>query len=72
MNSNRKIKNRMAAALVAVCMLSLTACATMFGSAVGAGAGAAIGTGTGAGAKKGALIGGGSGAVAGAIYDILH
>ena len=71
MNS-RNFKNRMTVAALAICMLALSACATMFGSAVGAGAGAAIGAGTGAGAKKGALIGGGSGAAAGAIYDILH
>ena len=69
---NPNIKNRMAIAVVALCMLSLTACATMFGGAVGAGTGAAIGAGTGYGAKKGALIGGGVGAAAGAVYDILN
>jgi hypothetical protein len=47
-----------------------TACTTVKGAAVGAGAGAAIGAGTGYGAKKGALIGTGVGAAAGAIYDI--
>jgi osmotically inducible lipoprotein OsmB len=66
------MKNRMANAAVALCMLSLTACVTMFGGAVGAGSGAAIGAGTGYGAKKGALIGGGAGAAAGAVYDILR
>lgn len=48
----------------------MTACATVEGGAVGAGAGAAIGAGTGYGAGKGALIGTGVGAAAGAIYDI--
>jgi hypothetical protein len=71
-NPGSKIKNGMTTAVVALCMLSLTACATMFGGAVGAGSGAAIGAGTGYGAKKGALIGGGAGAAAGAVYDILH
>ena len=69
---NPKIRNRMATVVVALCMLSLSACATMFGGAVGAGTGAAIGAGTGYGAKKGALIGGGVGAAAGAVYDILN
>ncbi|HSE86846.1 MAG TPA: hypothetical protein VLJ79_11530 [Candidatus Binatia bacterium] len=72
MNTTPKLKNVMTTAVVGVCMLSLTACATMFGGAVGAGTGAAIGAGTGYGAKKGALIGGGAGAAAGAVYDILH
>lgn len=72
MDTTRKLKTLMATAIVAVCMFTLTACATMFGGAVGAGTGAAIGAGTGYGAKKGALIGGGTGAAAGAIYDILH
>lgn len=72
MNTHQKLKNQMTAAVIAVCMLGLSACATMFGGAVGAGTGAAIGAGTGYGAKKGALIGGGTGAAAGAIYDILH
>lgn len=67
-----RMRNRMATSIVALCMLSLTACATMFGGAVGAGSGAAIGAGTGYGAKKGALIGGGVGAAAGAVYDILN
>jgi hypothetical protein len=70
--NNRNLKNQMTSAALAICMLSLSACATMFGGAVGAGTGAAIGAGTGYGAKKGALIGGGTGAAAGAIYDILH
>jgi hypothetical protein len=67
-----RITNRVATAVVALYMLSLTACGTMFGGAVGAGSGAAIGAGTGYGAKKGALIGGGVGAAAGAVYDILN
>ena len=70
--SDRKMLRRISTAIVALFMLSLTACATMFGGAVGAGSGAAIGAGTGYGAKKGALIGGGAGAAAGAVYDILR
>jgi len=69
---DKKMLRRVSTAIVALCMLSLTACATMFGGAVGAGSGAAIGAGTGYGAKKGALIGGGAGAAAGAVYDILR
>lgn len=74
LNSRRgsRMRNRMATAVIALCMLGLTACGTMFGGAVGAGTGAAIGAGTGYGAKKGALIGGGVGAAAGAVYDILN
>jgi osmotically inducible lipoprotein OsmB len=67
-----EIKKRMTTAVVALCILSLTACGTIVGGAVGAGSGAAIGAGTGYGAKKGALIGGGAGAAAGAVYDILR
>ncbi|HEU5195592.1 MAG TPA: hypothetical protein VFW70_12690 [Methylomirabilota bacterium] len=47
--------------------VTMSACATLGGAAVGAGAGAAIGAGTG----KGALIGTGVGAAAGTIYDIM-
>ena len=72
LKSDKKMLRRVSTAIVALCMLSLTACATMFGGAVGAGSGAAIGAGTGYGAKKGALIGGGAGAAAGAVYDILR
>ena len=72
LQSDKKMLRRVSNAIVALCMLSLTACATMFGGAVGAGSGAAIGAGTGYGAKKGALIGGGAGAAAGAVYDILR
>lgn len=72
LKSDKKILRRISTAIVALCMLSLTACATMLGGAVGAGSGAAIGAGTGYGAKKGALIGGGAGAAAGAVYDILR
>jgi hypothetical protein len=72
LKSDKKMLPRVSTAIVALCMLSLTACATMFGGAVGAGSGAAIGAGTGYGAKKGALIGGGAGAAAGAVYDILR
>ena len=72
LKSDKKMLRRVSTAIVALCMLSLTACATMFGGAVGAGSGAAIGAGTGYGAKKGALIGGGARAAAGAVYDILR
>jgi len=74
LQSDKKMLRRVSNAIVALCMLSLTltACATMLGGAVGAGSGAAIGAGTGYGAKKGALIGGGAGAAAGAVYDILR
>ena len=51
--------------------VTMSACATLGGAAVGAGAGAAIGAGTGKGAGKGALIGTGVGAAAGTIYDIM-
>jgi len=51
-------------------LLTATACGTVGGAAVGAGARAAVGAGTGYGVGKGALIGTGVGAAAGAIYDI--
>lgn len=72
LETNENKQGRISTRIVAICMLSLTACGTMFGGAVGAGSGAAIGAGTGYGAKKGALIGGGAGAAAGAVYDILR
>ena len=72
LKSGEIVQRRISTVIVVICMLSLTACATMFGGAVGAGSGAAIGAGTGYGAKKGALIGGGAGAAAGAVYDILR
>jgi hypothetical protein len=65
------LKRRLLAPLGALVIIGLftSACATMTGAAVGAGAGAAIGAGTGYGAGKGALIGTGVGAAGGAIYD---
>ena len=57
--------------LILPCFMT-TACGTITGGAVGAGAGAAIGANTHYGAKKGALVGGGAGAATGAVYDLLH
>jgi hypothetical protein len=68
----RKMKSRITTAIVALCMLSLTACGTIIGGTVGAGTGAAIGAGTEYGAGKGALIGAGVGAAAGAVYDVVN
>ena len=55
---------RMAAAIAGLGLLAttMTACSTLAGAGLGAGAGAAVGAG------KGALIGTGVGAAAGAIY----
>jgi hypothetical protein len=65
------MKTFRATPLIGIALL-VSACATVGGAAVGAGAGAAIGAGTGAGAGKGALIGTGVGAVAGTIYEIVR
>ena len=67
------LTKRMITTTVGLGLLAMTmgACATLGGAAVGAGAGAAIGAGTGKGAGKGALIGTGVGAAAGTIYDIM-
>ena len=51
--------------------MTMGACATLGGAAIGAGTGAAIGAGTGHGAGKGALIGTGVGAAAGTIYGAV-
>ena len=63
---------RIAASTLLVLAILTSACATVGGAAVGAGAGAAIGAGSGYGAGRGALIGTGIGAAAGAIYDITR
>ena len=61
---------RMAAAIGGLGLMAMTlgACSTVGGAAIGAGTGAAVGAGTGYGVGKGALIGTGVGAAAGAIY----
>jgi uncharacterized protein YcfJ len=64
-------KRIVASALLVLTVLT-SACATVGGAAIGAGAGAAIGAGTGHGAGRGALIGAGVGGAAGAIYDITR
>jgi len=66
------MKSRLLSSVVGLSMIAVTvtACGTIGGAAVGAGAGAAVGAGTGYGAGKAALIGTGVGAAAGAIYDI--
>jgi len=72
LKGRQTMQDRLLGSVVALALLAttVTACATVGGSAVGAGAGAAVGAGTGYGAGKGALIGAGVGAAAGAIYDI--
>jgi len=50
--------------------MTVTGCAILAGTAVGAGAGAAVAAGTGNDPGKGALIGAGVGAAAGTIYTI--
>ncbi len=49
---------------------TLSGCAILAGTAVGAGSGAAVAAGTGNDPGKGALIGAGVGAAAGTIYTI--
>ena len=63
------LSKRMIATTNGLGLLAMTmgACATLGGAAIGAGTGAAIGTGTG----KGALIGTGVGAAAGTIYGAV-
>ncbi len=51
---------------------TLTGCAVLAGSAIGAGAGAAVAAGTGHDPGKGALVGAGVGAAGGAIYHIAR
>lgn len=63
---------RIATATVLALAILVSACTTVGGAAIGAGAGAAIGAGTGYGAGRGALIGAGVGGAAGAIYDITR
>jgi hypothetical protein len=67
------LKKRMITTTVGLGLLAMTmgACATLGGAAIGAGTGAAIGAGTGKGAGKGALIGTGIGAAAGTIYGAV-
>jgi hypothetical protein len=57
---------------VALIGTTLTGCAVLAGSAVGAGAGAAIAAGTGHNPGKGALIGAGVGAAAGGVYHVVR
>ena len=56
---------------LALAAMTMGACATLGGAAVGAGAGAAIGAASG-NAGKGALIGTGVGAAAGTIYGAVR
>lgn len=58
--------------LAAILGITTTACATMFGAAIGAGSGAAISAGTGHDPGRGALLGAGVGAAAGGIIDLTH
>lgn len=58
--------------LAAILAFTTTACATMFGAAIGAGSGAAIAAGTGHNPARGALVGAGVGAAAGGIVDLTH
>ena len=51
---------------------TLSGCAVLAGSAVGAGAGAAVAAGTGHNPGKGALVGAGVGAAGGAIYHAVR
>lgn len=51
---------------------TLSGCAVLAGSAIGAGAGAAVAAGTGHDPGKGALVGAGVGAAGGAIYRAVR
>jgi len=65
---------RIAVPVAALALLAstLSGCAVLAGSAIGAGAGAAVAAGTGNSPAKGALVGAGVGAAGGAIYTIAH
>ena len=57
---------------LALVVTTLTGCAVLAGSAIGAGAGAAVAAGTGHDPGRGALVGAGVGAAGGAIYHVVR
>ena len=65
---------RIAAPLAGLALIGATisGCAVLVGSAIGAGSGAAVAAGTGHSPAKGALIGASVGAAGGAIYTIAR
>jgi osmotically inducible lipoprotein OsmB len=66
------MNTRLLSPVVGLTMLAMTvtACGTLTGAAVGGAGGAAVAAGTHNDIGKGALIGAGIGAAAGAVYDI--
>jgi outer membrane lipoprotein SlyB len=67
-----ELKKRIAAPVLGVSLLGLTACGTITGAALGGATGAGIGAATHHRVEKSAAIGAGVGGAAGALYDIYN